>query len=127
MQVQRELGDLVGDQVQMLSITLDSDVDDPARLAAYAADYGVGPGWTFLTGDHGDIERLRRSLGAFDPDPILDQDRSQHAGLVIYGCEPLGRWAGVPGLLRPERIADSVRRTLEADRLRRAHLRSLSR
>ena len=121
MQVQRELGELVGERVHMLSITLDPEVDDSRRLAEYAEAYGAGPGWTFLTGDHGEIELLRHKLGAYDPDPVIDADKTQHAGLVIYGSERLGRWAGVPGMLQPHRIARAVRRTLEAeDRLRAA-------
>ncbi len=108
----------------MISISLDAEVDTPERLAAYAEQYGAGPGWTFLTGDPDEITRLRHSLGAFDPDPILDQDKTQHAGILIYGCEPLGRWGGVPGMLRPERIARTMRRTLEARRRREEYLRA---
>ena len=47
----------------------------------------------FLTGHPGDIERLRRGLGFRDPDPRIDADRSQHAGIIAMGNGRTSRWA----------------------------------
>ena len=70
MKVQEGLGDFVGTEVHMYSISLDGEhVDTPEILAEYAEAYGVGPGWTFLTGDYDDIDLLRHRLGIYDPDP----------------------------------------------------------
>ena len=66
-------------------------IDRPDDLKEYAELYETGPGWTFLTGEWEDIEVLRKKLGAWDRDPIIDQDKTQHAGILIYGSEPLGR------------------------------------
>ncbi|HWN67634.1 MAG TPA: SCO family protein [Haliangium sp.] len=106
--VQRLLGDLVGREVFMYSITLKPEEDTPEVLATYAAAHGVGPGWQFLTGTPEDVELLRQTLGFTDPDPILDQDKSTHVGVVLYGSEPHQQWAACPGLAEPAVLAEQV-------------------
>ena len=96
----------------MYSITLDPEVDTPEKLASYREAYGAGPGWTFLTGDHEDIEALRRKLGLVHPDPVLDKDKSQHGALVVYGNDRVGRWAAVPALTTAERILRTIEKAL---------------
>ncbi|MGZ8447844.1 MAG: SCO family protein [Candidatus Deferrimicrobiaceae bacterium] len=103
--VQGILGARVGRDVFMYSITLDPVNDTPRVLKNYAKAFGVKPGWEFLTGEKEEIERLRRNLGYFDLDPVVDKDPSQHSGMIRYGIEPLERWAGCPILSRPEWIA----------------------
>ena len=81
-------------------------------LDAYAKAYGVGPGWYFLTGKQNDIEQLRRKLGVYDLNPVVDADRTQHAGILVLGNEPRGRWKAVPTLSRPIRIRQAIERTI---------------
>lgn len=90
----------------MISISLDPEIDTPDVLAAYAARVGARPGWTFLTGAPADIERLRRGLGLYDPDPALDADRTRHAGLCVHGNEATGAWGAVPSLADARSIVD---------------------
>jgi len=106
------MGEEVGRDLHIYSISLDSEVDTPERLKAYAERYDVGPGWTFFTGDPAEIDELRHSLGAFDPDPVVDADKTQHSGLLVFGNEPRGRWCALPGQLPPEAIARTLRRTM---------------
>jgi len=103
--VQEILRDRVGRDVFMYSITLDPANDTPQVLRSYAKAFGVKPGWTFLTGEKENIERLRRNLGYVNLDPVKDKDPSQHSGMLRYGIEPMERWAGCPILSRPEVIA----------------------
>ena len=100
---EKALGDVVGKDVFFYSISLDPK-DTTADVREYAELFGVGPGWTFLTGDEHEITRLRHKLGAFDPDPEIDKDKTQHAGLLICGNEPKGRWMGIPALLPVSRL-----------------------
>jgi len=106
--VQTILGDSVGREIFMNSISLKPEADTPAVLKGYAEAYGAKPGWTFLTGRPDDIELLRRSLGFTNLDPVLDKDKSQHIGNIRYGNEPLMFWAACPGMDRPEFIAKSI-------------------
>ena len=106
--VQKLLGDHVGRDVFMYSITLKPEHDTPAVLKRYAEAYHAGPGWTFLTGNPKDIELLRRKLGYTNPDPVLDADKSQHIGMLRYGNEPRQLWAAISGFAKPEVIARTV-------------------
>jgi protein SCO1/2 len=106
--VQRILGESVGRDIFMYSISLKPETDTPAVLKEYAAMFKAKPGWTFLTGKLDDIELLRRSLGFTNLDPALDKDKSQHIGNVRYGNEPLMLWAACPGMGSPEFLAKSI-------------------
>jgi protein SCO1/2 len=106
--VQKALGNRVGRDIFMYSITLKPEQDTPQALKEYAKMHGVKPGWSFLTGDAKDIEMLRRKLGFTNPDPKLDADKSQHIGMVRYGNEALTRWAACPGLANASWIVESV-------------------
>jgi protein SCO1/2 len=106
--VQRLLGDRVGRDLFMNSISLKPEQDTPAKLKAYAEMHGAQPGWTFLTGAPADVELLRRSLGFTSPSAKVDKDLNQHIGNVRYGNEPLMLWAACPGQARAEWIVESV-------------------
>jgi protein SCO1/2 len=110
--VQKDLGERAGRDVTVLSISLDAAHDTPQVLREFAQGHGIGPGWYFLTGRPEDIERLRRKLGAYELDPVLDADRTQHAGIVILGNEPQGRWKVISALSKPVRIRQAIERTL---------------
>ncbi len=106
--VQKALGPRVGRDIFMYSITLDPTHDTPEVLKGYAERFGVGPGWLFLTGRPDDTELLRRKLGFVDSDPIVDRDKSNHIGVVLYGNDRLDRWAACPALSRARDIAEYV-------------------
>jgi protein SCO1/2 len=108
LEVQRLLGGRVGRDIFFCSLTLQPDHDRPPDLLAYARRYGVGPGWTFLTGRRADIDAIRRKLGFFDPDPKVDTDLMQHTAMVRIGNAALDRWSMMPALLPPARLARSI-------------------
>jgi protein SCO1 len=108
-QVQKELGDRVGKDVFMYSISLEPEHDTPEVLKAYAELFHVQPGWTFLTGKKDDVEMLRRQLGFSFTDPAIDKDRSQHIGVVKFGIESLERWGMSPAMGDPKYIAEYLR------------------
>ncbi|WP_167772589.1 SCO family protein [Ramlibacter henchirensis] len=108
--VQALLGERLGRDVRMASISIDPRRDTPPILKAYARNFGARPGWQFLTGRPKDIERLRRHLGVFERDPDLDRDISQHTGMLVYGNEARGRWSRVSALADPLRIFESITR-----------------
>lgn len=111
-EVQKGLGERLREEIHMYSVTLDPEIDTPETLTRYATSLGVKPGWSFLTGNFNDIELLRYRLGIYDPDPIIDADKTQHGGLVIYGNEATGKWSAIPGLLKPSEIVRAVLRVV---------------
>ena len=107
--VQNALGDRIGRDIHMYSITLLPDHDNPKVLNDYAKKHKTGPGWQFLTGKYADIEVIRRSLGFYDVNPIVDADRTQHAGVVRIGHDAYNRWMMAPALGSPETILQVIK------------------
>jgi protein SCO1/2 len=105
--VQKMLGDRVGRDVFMYSITLKPEQDNPATLKQYAEMHGVKPGWLFLTGNPDEITTLRFRLFRWDQ-PALDFDLVQHTGMVRVINDPLDRWSMCPTLARPEQIVEAI-------------------
>src|SRR5262245_61867689 len=96
-EVQKELGDRVGRDILMLSITLQPAADTPGRLTAHARRYGAGPGMIFLTGLPREIDLLRHALGFSDErNPDQDADRRKHLGILRVGNEARDWWTACP-------------------------------
>jgi protein SCO1/2 len=95
--VQNLLGDRVGHDIFMYSITLKPNEDTPDQLKKYVKAHRIKRGWTFLTGKPDEINTLRRSLGFKDAKAKLDQDLTNHTGMVKYGNEARQWWAMFPG------------------------------
>ena len=83
----------------MISISLDPKVDTPKVLKEYASRYGNLKGWMYLTGDYKEIEAVRRKLGVYDLDPVIDADKTSHGGIITFGNDRTNRWAALPGLM----------------------------
>lgn len=104
-EVQKILGDRVGKDVFMYSISIDPEVDTPEVLKRYAEKYDAGPGWLFLTGNKEDSTLLRRKLGLYrENEPGL----SQHSTNMIIGNQKTGRWTKISPYENPYIIATQV-------------------
>lgn len=90
-QVQQELGDSVGRDVFMYSISIDPEYDTPAVLKAYTQKFGIGPGWQFLTGRLEDITLLQKKLGLLRAE-LPEEDLDDHNVSLIVGNETSGQW-----------------------------------
>ena len=106
-EVQRLLGDRVGRDVFMYSLTVDPENDTPRVLRAFAEKHGIRPGWLFLSGRTDDVQLLRSRLFAHEATThqhgaALVRDCSM--GLVRYGNEAVGLWGSVPARSEPEWI-----------------------
>ncbi|MEQ1882512.1 MAG: SCO family protein [Burkholderiales bacterium] len=110
-QLHKALGMRMGRDILMLSISLTPEIDQPKTLREYAARFGgTGPGWLYLTGERRDIEKLRRSMGVFERDPVLDADATIHAGLLTIGNDQTSQWRRMPALLEPRDLTDAIMR-----------------
>ena len=108
LQVKAALGQRVGRDVFMYSLTLQPEFDRPEDLQRYMRKYRVGDGWTFLTGAPKEVDFLRRRLGFYNFDPAADADLKQHTGMVRIGHDARGRWSMVPATATTRQITDSV-------------------
>jgi len=107
-QVQEMLGERVGRDVFMYSITLQPELDTPRGLKQYTERYGIKSGWKFLTGTPEDIELVRFRLGFFDREVALDKVKENHTGMVRIGNDALNRWSMAPTLSDPQQIMATI-------------------
>jgi len=106
--VQKLLGDSVGRDIFMYSFTLKPEEDTVEVLKHHHHMFGAKPGWTYLTGNPQDLEKLRVAIGFSYPDPKIDADKTQHIGNVRYGNEPIMLWSACPGMAHAEFIAETL-------------------
>ena len=86
-QIRQRLGDQVGRDFFIYSITMEPEHDTPELLNAYADAFGAGDGWLFLTGKPDDIKLIRQRLG--------DRSRrlSEHRNDLVLGNDETGDWS----------------------------------
>ena len=101
-QIQEGLGDRLGKDVHILSISVDPTVDTPTLLKAYARKLNAKPGWYFLTGDKESIEFILKKLGQF-----VD-DKNDHLNIFIIGNNRTGLWKKAFGLAKSEELMKVV-------------------
>ena len=106
--VQSLLGERVGRDIFMYSISLKPEEDNPQKLKHYMQMHRIKPGWTFLTGKPDEIDTLRRKLGFSDTKAKLDKDLTNHIGMIRYGNEARQWWAMCPGQANPPWIVESI-------------------
>jgi ABC-type branched-subunit amino acid transport system substrate-binding protein/cytochrome oxidase Cu insertion factor (SCO1/SenC/PrrC family) len=105
--VQVELGDRVGRDVGLISITVDPATDSPERLKAYAAKFDAGPGWSFVTGEKAEIGALLKAFGVPTGSPAA------HTPTIVVGNAAGGHWRRAYGLSPPSAIAAMIREAAE--------------
>jgi protein SCO1 len=105
-QLQDDLGERVGKDVRLVSITADPESDTPEVLKRYAAGVGAKPGWDFLTGDKETVDQVLYKLG------LYTEAKEEHSNIFIVGNEPTGLWKKVLGVAPPYEIRRSVESVL---------------
>ncbi len=103
--VQDHLGERLGRDIFMYSLTTDPVNDTPEALARFAHQHGARRGWLFLTGRLEDMELLRGRLFVHGRGVQADFTRDCSQGLVRYGNESIGLWGAVPSKSDPEWMA----------------------
>lgn len=104
--VYEELGDRVGDDISMYSISIDPDHDTPEVLSEYREKFGIGPGWTFLTGNEDEIIHLRKRLGLY-MEEIQDEDRNHNVTFIV-GNDRTGKWIKRSPFDNPKSLANLI-------------------
>jgi protein SCO1 len=108
-QLQRLLGDRVGRELFMYSISVDPEHDTPQALKAFAEAHRARPGWTFLTGERSSIALLRSRLFVSGSDHEHNREGGPvedcSLALIRYGNETVGLWGSVPAKTNPSSIA----------------------
>ena len=100
--IQEALGDRVGRDVLLVSITVDPAVDTPARLKDYAKKFNAGPGRIFLTGKKENLDWALYKLGQYV------ENKDDHKTIFIIGNEPTGLWKKAFGMANVNELVQVV-------------------
>jgi len=111
--VQKRFSNVLGRDVQLLTVTFDPERDTPEVLAAYARQWNADArGWKFLTGP---VAEVRRVCALFGVEAFPDEGLMNHmVRTVLVGRD--GRLlANIEGnAFTPEQLGDLLRSLLEA-------------
>ena len=100
--LQAMLGERLGGEVYLVSVSTDPEGDTPERLKIWGSQFGAGPGWTLVTGKKSEIDKVALALtGA----PAVKGD---HSPVVFVGSDRTGRWIRAYGLAEPARFASLI-------------------
>jgi cytochrome oxidase Cu insertion factor (SCO1/SenC/PrrC family) len=91
-----------GLDVKLVSISVDPVVDTPERLQAFAEKFKVDQGWTFVTGDKGEIDTLLEALGA------SVANKNDHTPMILIGNDSSNYWTRAYGLSSPSRLVELI-------------------
>src|ERR1043166_10120768 len=103
--IQDALGDRLGKDVFLVSISVDPEKDTPTRLKKNSRRFHAKPGWLFLTGKKENVDWALYKLGQYV------ETKNDHTTVLIIGNEPKGLWKKAFGLAKSDeliRIVDDV-------------------
>ena len=100
--VQEALGDRLGKDAFLVSISVDPTADTPTRLKEYSGRFHARPGWIFLTGKKENVDWALYKLGQYV------EDKDGHSTIIIIGNEPKGLWKKAFGLAKPDELIKIV-------------------
>ena len=80
------LGDRLGTDITLISITTDPTRDTPPVVKKYSEYFAPRSGWLFLTGESQNIETIVRRLGHTSPDPAA------HVTFLMVGNVATAKW-----------------------------------
>jgi protein SCO1/2 len=101
-QVQTKLGDSMGGEVRLVSVSVDPVRDTPQRLKAYSAKHRAGDGWFWITGAKPAVDDVLTGLGAYTT------NFEDHPTMVLVGDGRTGEWKRLFGFPNPDRIVQIV-------------------
>ena len=104
--VQEALGDKLGKEAFIISISVDPIVDTPANLREYAKKIKAKQGWYFITGDKANVDFALKKLGQY-----VD-NKQDHTNIFIIGNERTGLWKKAFGLANSDELNKVVESVL---------------
>src|SRR5215217_1639249 len=103
--IQDALGDRLGKDVFLVSISVDPETDTPTRLKEYGRRFHARPGWMFLTGKKENLDWALYKLGQYV------ESKDDHKTIFIIGNEPTGLWKkafGMANVVELVQVVESV-------------------
>jgi protein SCO1/2 len=100
--LQSLLGERLGKSVFLISVTSDPVRDNPEQLKAWGRRYNVQPGWTLVTGEETEMNKLLI--------PFTGQTAGggMHLPSTFIANDPRGLWTSAAGVFAPEDLLRAV-------------------
>lgn len=105
--LQDMLGEHLGRDVLIISITVDPERDTVEALRDYAAKLESRPGWIFLTGKKENVDWVNHRLGQYV------EDLEEHKGVYVLGNARTTLWMKVPMHGQPLDLYRAIQTLLE--------------
>jgi len=105
--LQTLLGERLGKSVFLISVTTDPVNDNSSKLKAWAKRYGVQTGWTLVTGEETEMNKL------LVPFTGTGAGGGMHLPVTFVANAGTGRWTSAAGIFAPEdllKVVDLVTR-----------------
>jgi len=102
--LQAALGDRVGRDVHLISVSIDPVTDTPQKLKAWGARLKAKDGWTMVTGEKAEMDRLLKVLIG---DPT---GQKLHSPLLLIGNEATNVWTESSAFESPARLIQQIDR-----------------
>jgi protein SCO1/2 len=96
--LQPMLGDRLGSEVILVTMTVDPTTDVPGRMKKEAKKYQAKPGWYYLTGKKHNVDQVLKGLDAYFA------DFTQHPPMALVGDGKTGTWKRYNGFPKPEQL-----------------------
>jgi len=100
--LQSLLGERLGKSVFLVSVTIDPAKDDPFKLKAWGQRYNLQPGWTLVTGEEAEMNKI---LLPFIGTPA---GVGMHFPATFIGNDSKHLWTNAAGVLTPENLLDAI-------------------
>jgi protein SCO1 len=101
--VHAALGERLGKDVFIVSISVDPETDTPPRLKEYAQRFHAKPGWTFLTGKKENVDWALYKVGQYV------EAKDDHTTIIVIGNETTGLWKKALGMAKADDLIGIVR------------------
>jgi protein SCO1/2 len=103
--IQGLLGDRMGKDVRIISVSVDPETDTPPRLKDFGRKFNAKPGWYLVSGKKQNVDFVLRKLGQFV------EAKDDHSTILIIGNLRTGLWKKAMGLAKVDelfKIVESV-------------------
>lgn len=106
--LQKMLGNQLGEEIHLLTLSVDPQRDTLRAIQEYAARFNPQKGWMFLTGKRENVETINFRLGNRNPAP------EAHIQVFLLGNLKKGRWIRLPESASALAVSEGLR-TLQAE------------
>lgn len=98
--LQERVGDRLGEDVHLISISVDPENDTPEKMKEWGEKFHARRGWYLVTGDPENVAFALQKLGQYVEDP------ESHQGIMLMGNDKTGLWKKAFGLANVKEILE---------------------